>query len=153
MIWFDLIYLYFMNIVCILYCVATMYSNNMTAIAYTKLLQNPGLRGVCCSTVSSAFLITSTWLKGYNHVTCDIQNQCSWWDLADKAIFDCLSLSFELGTKPEGTFWLMLEARVFFIVSRWVPAHDLDVGQLCPSHLFVFLSIIQAAWLFPSYAE
>lgn len=56
----------------------------------------------------------------------NIQNQCSWRDLDDKAIFDCLSLSFELCTKPKGTFRLVLEARGFFILSQWVPAHDLD---------------------------
>lgn len=62
-----------------------------------------------------AFLISmyiTTRFKSINHVIHNIRNQCSCWDIGGKAIFEWLSLSFELATKP-GVLQLMLEAGVF----------------------------------------
>lgn len=53
---FFFIYLNFINILCVIYCIATIYSNNMTAIAYTELLQTPGLRGVTVAVALSPLL-------------------------------------------------------------------------------------------------
>lgn len=54
----------------------------------------------------------TTRLKSINHVIDNIRNQCSWWDIGGKTIFEWLSLSFELATKP-GVLQLMVEAGVF----------------------------------------
>lgn len=89
-----------------------------------------------------AFLVTmcvTKRFKSINHMTSNTHNQCSWWDLGDKAIFERLSLSFELATKLEGVLRLLLEARVFFILSQWVPAHDLGIGLLHPFSCFRLL--------------
>lgn len=158
-IWISLIlYVHFIVLppCIVMICQQCLILNDHKAQVYKMICSSRLMWKTVQSPLPTAFLITMYMTKRFksiNHVTHNTHNRRSWWDLGDKVTFEWLRLSSELATKSERVLQLTLEARVVFILSRWVPAHHLGIGWLCPSHLFASLLMLQAAWLSPSYEK